>query len=231
MAKYYDTRRTEIIATAQQLFFSRGFDSVSIADIIRAVGIAKGTFYHYFASKDELLEGIIDVYTERVIAHIEPISADRNRSARERLGEYFREAFFIKAQSPEMLRLGLEQMYRAENTLLRIRMVDRSVTVVAPHLATMIRDGNRQGEFSVPDPENCAEFIYRGIAAVSEQMATGFLNPQSASELFAEVDRLLTFFEWSLGRLLGLQGDPVRIADREDLRTMIEAFSAMEASA
>lgn len=231
MPKDHDTRRREIIATAQNLFFTRGYDAVPIADIISAVGIAKGTFYHYFRSKDQLLEGIIELYTERIIAQVEPIAADDTRSARERVGDYFRQAFSIKAQSPEMLRLGLEQIYRPENTLMRVRMIDRSARIVAPHLAQMIADGNRQGEFSVPDPHSCADFVYRSFANISEEIAGHFLAPASARVLQEETERLLDFMEWSFARLLGIEGAPLCIADREDLRNMIAAFAAMEETA
>lgn len=53
-------RRSEILDVAQRLFYLKGYDQTSVQDIITEIGIAKGTFYHYFNSKLELLDAIID---------------------------------------------------------------------------------------------------------------------------------------------------------------------------
>ena len=51
----YDERRAEILDSAQKQFFLKGYETASVNEIIEAAGISKGTFYHYFESKDELL--------------------------------------------------------------------------------------------------------------------------------------------------------------------------------
>ena len=48
-----------IVATADDLFYRRGFDHTSFADIATAVGISRGNFYHHFKSKDDILEAVI----------------------------------------------------------------------------------------------------------------------------------------------------------------------------
>ena len=103
MAKPHDERRSELILTARGLFFSRGYDNCTINDIIDEVGIAKGTFYHYFRSKEELLEAMIDVMADQIMDSVEQIAVDRSRSATERMTDYFRQSMILKAQSPEMM--------------------------------------------------------------------------------------------------------------------------------
>ncbi|MCC8934513.1 TetR/AcrR family transcriptional regulator [Rhizobium sp. 'Codium 1'] len=51
--------REMIVATADDLFYRRGFDHTSFADIATAVGISRGNFYHHFKSKDDILEAVI----------------------------------------------------------------------------------------------------------------------------------------------------------------------------
>jgi AcrR family transcriptional regulator len=62
-ARQADRRRDELLATALRLFADRGYRSTTIADIARATGTAHGLVYHYFRSKDDLLEAILDRYT------------------------------------------------------------------------------------------------------------------------------------------------------------------------
>lgn len=74
MKKEKSTRRKEqgeatkkkIYETAQRLFVEHGIEGVSIDDIVKAVGIARGTFYVHFESKDALILSLINNYTDRV---------------------------------------------------------------------------------------------------------------------------------------------------------------------
>lgn len=54
-----DIKRARIIDTAEQLFFERGYDRTSIQDILDALGMSKGGFYHYFDAKDTVLKEIM----------------------------------------------------------------------------------------------------------------------------------------------------------------------------
>ena len=58
-------RRAEILDTARRLFTTRGFQSTSVEDILTEVGIAKGTLYYHFSSKEEILRSLISRTTTR----------------------------------------------------------------------------------------------------------------------------------------------------------------------
>ncbi|MBM4266808.1 MAG: TetR/AcrR family transcriptional regulator [Deltaproteobacteria bacterium] len=60
---FYDTRRTEIAEAAVRLWAERGFDATSVAQVAEAAGISKGSFYLYFASKQALLEAVLQRYS------------------------------------------------------------------------------------------------------------------------------------------------------------------------
>ena len=53
--------RDQIVEAADRLFYERGFEHTSFADIADVVGISRGNFYHHFKSKDEILKAVIDV--------------------------------------------------------------------------------------------------------------------------------------------------------------------------
>jgi AcrR family transcriptional regulator len=60
---FYETRRTALAAAALRLWAERGFDATAVADIAQAAGVAKGTFYLYFPSKQALLEDVLRRYS------------------------------------------------------------------------------------------------------------------------------------------------------------------------
>jgi len=56
IVKSPDERRSELVAAAQQLFYTKCHERTTVSDIVKAVGIAQGTFYYYFGSKQAILE-------------------------------------------------------------------------------------------------------------------------------------------------------------------------------
>ena len=79
VVKAPDVRRSELIACAQQLFFTNGYEKTSVSDIIAEVGVAKGTFYYYFDSKQAILEAMIDELLDQSMAILQEIVADETK--------------------------------------------------------------------------------------------------------------------------------------------------------
>ncbi|MDA3948565.1 MAG: TetR/AcrR family transcriptional regulator [Spirochaeta sp.] len=214
MAKQHDERRAELIEAARQQFFSRGYDTCTVNDIIDAVGIAKGTFYHYFSGKSDLLAELIESLTDDILQQIDVIAGDGSRSALDRIEAYFQESMTLKAHSPEMMQIALETLYRPENTLLRVGMVERSNDRVAPVLGGLVREGTAAGEFDVADPELCGEYIIRSFATLSDRAARIVLAEGGTPAVLPELHRLFDFMEWTMARLLGVTGRPLKLIDR-----------------
>jgi len=70
------TTRESIIQAADALFYERGFEHTSFADIAEAVQISRGNFYYHFRTKDEILEAVIAARTEHTQAMLEAWEAD-----------------------------------------------------------------------------------------------------------------------------------------------------------
>ncbi|MDV6938808.1 TetR/AcrR family transcriptional regulator [Pseudomonas aeruginosa] len=59
-----EVRLEELMAAAQQLFLDKGVDATTISDIVAAAGVAKGTFYHYFQAKTDILLALRERFTQ-----------------------------------------------------------------------------------------------------------------------------------------------------------------------
>ena len=66
--------KTHMVVTALELFFKRGYGAVGTAELCRAAGINKGTFYHYFASKAALLVAVINHYADELAVSFETVA-------------------------------------------------------------------------------------------------------------------------------------------------------------
>lgn len=84
IVKEADERREEIVNEAVRLFAEKGFRNTSVNDILAAVNIAKGTFYYYFKSKEELLDEAIEMYTRDLTAKLNGIGRESDLNAVEK---------------------------------------------------------------------------------------------------------------------------------------------------
>ena len=80
-----DIRRRELLEAAVSVFSEKGIASASVDDIVRAAGVAKGTFYLYFATKDDAIDAVAEWMVETVAERIQVVAADDERSPVERL--------------------------------------------------------------------------------------------------------------------------------------------------
>ena len=66
IVKTAEERKNEILDVAEELFAEKGYDNASTNDIIARIGIARGTLYHHFSSKEEILDAIVDRMTMKI---------------------------------------------------------------------------------------------------------------------------------------------------------------------
>jgi TetR/AcrR family transcriptional repressor of nem operon len=79
--------REQIIESADQLFYHRGFEHTSFADIADEVKISRGNFYHHFKTKDEILDAVIELRLKRTQGMLEKWELD-GQNPIERIGKF-----------------------------------------------------------------------------------------------------------------------------------------------
>lgn len=67
VVKEAEERKNEILDVAERLFGTKGFDNTSTSDILNEIGIARGTLYYHFKSKEDILDAMIDRMTGRLV--------------------------------------------------------------------------------------------------------------------------------------------------------------------
>lgn len=80
-----DVRKNEILDAATILFAEKGADHTSVADIMTAVGIAKGTLYHHFKSKEEIMDALIERQTSVLLKKAKMAAGDQSMPVNERM--------------------------------------------------------------------------------------------------------------------------------------------------
>lgn len=220
VAKDYDERRTEFLDTAMRLFMAHGYEQTSVNAIIDAVGVSKGAFYHYFRTKEDLLDAIAARASEQAIEQVGPLVDDESLDAVSKLNELFRRTNSFKAQNRELMITIARVFYGEGNILLRERLARRSSDMVAPLIARIIEQGNAEGAMSVRHPEATARFVLRiGTDLVSE-LADWLPLIDERPEAVDEIVRLMEVYTESVERILGIETGRLHLVD-EAMMTVI----------
>src|SRR5665647_857988 len=91
-------RRLEFINAAEALFNEKGFENTSVEDIVQRVGVAKGLFYYYFKSQEELLGAIVDKILDEMEQIVLQATNKEGLTAMQRLQEMSTSSDTIRAR-------------------------------------------------------------------------------------------------------------------------------------
>jgi len=221
VVKEYDERYMEFVETAGSLFFSKGYEKTSVQQIIEAVGVAKGTFYHYFGSKKDLLNALVAHMHQDALNTVQPILHDKSLNAIEKIERYFAGVEVWKADNKALLLDTLRVIYRDENILLRTRMKQESLAMGIPILAGLLREGTEAGTLDVEHPEETAEIIVSMAQALSDASVAAILSDDHRAETIEQLERKIYAYNRSVARVLKLPPDGIRLVSPASLQVWL----------
>lgn len=146
-------RKDEILDAAQTLFVTKGYQATTIEDILKAVGIAKGTLYHHFSGKEEVLRGLVRRTVGQAVERARAIAAS-DLSALEKLGAVVASAQ-VEGQSAELI----EEFHTQDNSEFHLLSIVEMVKGLTPILADVVSEGAEKGVFTTDDPFGTVEIL------------------------------------------------------------------------
>ena len=199
IVKEADVRKNEILDTAGILFTEKGYDNTSVTDIMNAVGIAKGTLYHHFKSKEDIMDALIKRQTADILVSAKKIADDKSIPVKERIVQTILE-LHVDTKQAEGEKM-IVQLHKPQNAQMHQKTKKVVFQGVPPIMADIVKDGVLQGIFETPYPLECME------------MALCYLDVMLDDDMFelTEAERLdkIRAFIYQLERLLGVEeGEP-----------------------
>lgn len=223
-----DDRREAILDAAQALFMERGWEAVTVADVLKAAAISKGGFYHHFTAKDDLLAGIVTRMTGQALAAAETVRAETRGDALARLNAFLAGSIRWKADNVREMRLFAELLTRPGNDLLHRRIFDATAGVVVPVLERLVDEGVAEGTFDVADARLTAEVIVR-LAEGRQEVLSQAMTLAAAGKLDRGAEALDARMRAEgavCDRLLGLPPGSVLLSNTKDYRRMLVGLTA-----
>jgi AcrR family transcriptional regulator len=181
IVKEAEERKNEILDAADELFGQKGFDGTSTNDILAKVGIARGTLYYHFKSKEDIMDALIDRYNVRLLSAAQEIAADRSIPVNDRI---IRVIMALNI-SGERGREIMEHIHKPQNALMHQKIQKVVLGGVTPILTGIIREGIEQGLFSTPFPYESMEMIVAYMNTVFDEDMVEMTNAERAARIRA----------------------------------------------
>ncbi|MBN6150149.1 TetR/AcrR family transcriptional regulator [Xanthomonas sp. AmX2] len=156
--------RQKILVTGQRIIGGKGFSAVGLNEVLTAAGVPKGSFYHYFASKDAFGEALLEDYFEDYLAEIDTIFRQPGQTKAQQLSNYFlawkdNQSFEDCQGKCLAVKLGAEVADLSEAMRASLK---RGTSAIIDRLARAIEAGVAEGSLSIDgEPHTVAQSLYQ----------------------------------------------------------------------
>src|ERR1700736_5607008 len=158
----YAVRRDAFLDVAQRLVQTKGYEAMSIQDVLDELEASKGAFYHYFDSKQALLEAVVDRFADGGIAGLARWKADQKE-----------------------LVLAIMEVWNSDgNAIVREKLRRLTERIMVPLLSAVVRQGLDEGTFLVDSPDETATVLVSLMEGFQQQASDLFIARQAGAVTF-----------------------------------------------
>ena len=192
IVKDAEARRNEILDAADELFGQKGFDGTSTNDILLKVGIARGTLYYHFKSKEDIMDALIERTNVNILGAAQQIAGDTSIPVIERILRVVM-ALNISGGSGNSQEI-MEHIHRPQNALMHQKIQKAIISGVPKILTPIIREGIELGMFSTIYPYECMEMVVVYANTIFDEDMVVLTDEERMTRILAfiaNVERLL----------------------------------------
>jgi len=210
-------RRDAFLDVAQRLVQAKGYEAMSIQDVLDELEASKGAFYHYFDSKQALLEAVVERFADVAIAELAPVLSDPKLPALRKLERFFAGIARRKAEQKELMLAIIEIWNSDGNAIVREKLRRLTVSRMVPLLSAVIKQGTDEGVFRVASPDETATVFVSLMLGFQELANDYFIARQAGTITFAVVQRSVASFTEAFERILGIPKGSLTLTDESTL--------------
>ena len=171
-----DERRKEFVDAAEKLFRENGIVDTTVNNIVRELNVAKGLFYYYFKSKDDVIDAISEKYAEAFNESMRKSMSAPDWSSR--INQFTENCVLSFTELNRRLKGDSEGVDLSQLTMLSI---EEARIASSRTLKNLLEEGNSNGMISVDNPEYYADLIVGGISYL---VAKGNTDTEEIKKLF-----------------------------------------------
>ncbi|NEN81764.1 TetR/AcrR family transcriptional regulator [Paenibacillus elgii] len=191
-----EVRRNELLDAAVQLFGDKGVERTSVSDIVKQVGVAQGTFYYYFKTKDDVIFALIERTLSEQMEYVNSVAGQPGIAADRKLVAALLERPAVLPNYRDFLQV----LHHESNAMIHQRFVSGKISAMVQPIAHILEQGVKEGVFQVAHPAETAEFM---LTAILFMFDPGFFD-RTEEEIRAKADAIVGI----MGKLLGADLPP-----------------------
>ena len=217
----HTVRKEAFVDAALRLTTQRGYEQMSIQDLLDEVGASRGAFYHYFDSKQALLAAMVDRIADQALGELGPVVDDPRLAAIPKLQRFFGGIARYKTDRKALM-LEFIKVWRSDDmAVVRDRLRHIMVGKVAPILARIVEQGVSEDVFGVDSPEETARILMMLMLGFQDGATDLFLARQANTISYEDATRAFSSFAGAFERILGAAPGSIPIVDED---TLLEWF-------
>jgi TetR/AcrR family transcriptional regulator, fatty acid metabolism regulator protein len=163
-------KRRQILDAAVRVFARRGFHQCRVSDIADEAGVAYGLVYHYFDSKEEMLDTLFLERWDVMLAMIAEVDAHEGTSPREKLYEIVSFIFDSYRHDPDLMKVIIVEVTRAANSFGRTHLA--KIREAYDGIARIVERAQVEGTFQT---EVSADYAALAFYGATEQVLTAWI--------------------------------------------------------
>ncbi len=202
-AAVYAIRRDAFVDAATGLIREKGYEQMSIQDVLDALDASRGAFYHYFGSKEDLLEAVVDRMAVSAIASVEPILSDPQRTAPDKLRLLLSGIGAWKADRRELVLAVLDVWLSDHNAVVREKLRRRQVIALEGILGRIVDQGLDEGVFRTGSRDHVAGVLAWLLLGAGDTASRLFVERRAGTITFTDVRATLDAYREAIERILG----------------------------
>lgn len=207
-------RREAFLDATQNLIQTTGYETMTIAHVLEATGASKGAFYHYFGSKQDLLEALLERTREQLIAALQPLIADESLSGQQKLRGFAAQIAAWKSQRHDAMLAATRAWYRHDNAMPRQKLREANVDQLTPVMGAILRQCVHEKLCDIANPELVARMALVLMYDMKDQLRHYWIDQNGPSRAEREtIRRHIDGYTAAIARLLGVSESEFAIVD------------------
>jgi AcrR family transcriptional regulator len=219
--KDHAVRYNKILDVAQRLVYTKGYEQMTIQDILDGLSISKGAFYHYFNSKQSLLEALVDRIMDEAVQVILPVVDDRSLPALEKFQRFYDTLSRWKTDQKTFFLALLRVWYADDNAIVRQKELAEGIKRFTPLLNGIILQGVQEGVLSTYYPEQMGEVVLCLIKSLGDSLSELLLSTEPNRDKLAHIESTVAAYNEALERVLGAPSGALQLVDAEVLKEWV----------
>lgn len=177
-----DQRKKELVRKAYELFITKGYENTSVDDIIASAGIAKGTYYYHFESKEQILEEVVNMMIDEGVERAKQILKTDLK-----LEEKLVYTILALRVTPEEQAMQ-DTIHTKENIILHKKVNDRVIEAGVPILSEIAREAKKEGLFNLDN--NIEERVRMTLILSTEMFDHNEINESKISVFIDTLEKI-----------------------------------------